>query len=155
MNSACIVSANASRARFFFQENNAERLEEINDMVNDESRLTRTLTETRAEDLRSASKSRHSVGAARPQSGYEPHQTPDQHQTELFARDVANFLQQGQQEGRFREIALVASPEFLGVLRKQLDPKVASAVSLEINKDYTGFSPDQLREQIVTHQGKA
>jgi protein required for attachment to host cells len=154
MNAAWIVSANASRARFFSQEHNADRLEEVNDMVNDSVRLQTEKHRDQDESLRSASKSQHSVGAPRPQSGYQPNQTPEEHQTELFAKDVAGFLQQGKQEGRFEQIVLVASPEFLGVLRKQLDPNVASAVSLEINKDYTQFSADQLREQITTHQGK-
>lgn len=154
MNAALIVSANASRARFFSQKHSAERLEEINSMVNTAVRLRTAETETDDIALRSASKSQHSVGAATPQSGYEPHQTPVEHQTELFARNVADSLLQAHQEGRFQEIVLIASPEFLGVLRKLLDPRLASAVSVEINKDYTQFSPEQLREQIAAHQAK-
>jgi protein required for attachment to host cells len=148
MTAAWIVSANASRARFFSQGNSAERLEEINDMVNTAARLRTAETETDDISLRSASKSRHSVGAATPQSGYQPNQTPAEHQTELFARNIADFLLQGHQEGRFQQIVLVVSPEFLGVLRKLLDPRLASVVSLEINKDYTQFSAEQLREQL-------
>ncbi|OGB24495.1 MAG: hypothetical protein A3I66_10835 [Burkholderiales bacterium RIFCSPLOWO2_02_FULL_57_36] len=154
MTAAWIVSANASRARFFSQGNSAERLEEINDMVNTAARLRTVETETDDIGLRSASKSRHSVGAATPQSGYQPNQTPAEHQTELFARNVADFLLQGYQEGRFQQIVLAASPEFLGVLRKLLDQRLASVVSLEINKDYTQFSGEQLREQIAAHQTK-
>jgi len=149
-----IVSANASRARFFSREHPAERPEEINDMVNTAARLRTAETEKDDLDLRSASKSAHSVGAPRPQSGYEPNQTPDEHQAELFARNVAGFLLQARQEGRFQQLILIASPEFLGVLRKQLDPQVASAVTLEINKDYTQFRSDQLRDQIAAHQAK-
>jgi hypothetical protein len=38
------------------------------------------------------------------------------------------------------------------MLRKQLDPKVLAAVSLEINKDYTQLAEDKLREQVEAHK---
>ena len=145
MDATWIVSANAGRARIFSRTNSSAALEEINDMVNTAARLRTVETETDDIGLRSASKSRHSVGAATPQSGYQPNQTPAEHQTELFARNVDDFLLQGYQEGRFQQIVLAASPEFLGVLRKLLDQRLASVVSLEINKDYTQFSGEQLR----------
>jgi protein required for attachment to host cells len=154
MNATWIVSANAAQARFFSQEDSGASLEEIEDMVNPAVRLPTAETEDDRIGQRSASKSRHSVGAPTQPSGYEPNQTPDEHQTELFARAVADYLLQGQQQGRFRELSLVASPEFLGVLRKQLDPNVASAVNLEINKDYTQCQAPQLREQIQTYKDK-
>lgn len=154
MEATWIVSANAGRARVFSQTNSSAALEEINDMVNEEVRLRAVETESDKIGPLAATKSQHNVGAARPGSGYEPNQTPDEHQTELFARDVAGFLQKGHQEGRFSQLSLVASPEFLGLLRKLLDPKLASVVKLEINKDYTQFNAKQLREQIQAHEAK-
>ena len=49
---------------------------------------------------------------------------------------------------------MVVSPQFLGMLRKLLDPRLASVVSLEINKDYTQFSPEKLLEQLKTYKEK-
>lgn len=148
MDATWIVVANAGRARFFSQDNAAAPLEEINDMINAGARLRTAETETDDIGQRSASKSQHSVGAPTQPSGYEPNQSPTEHQTELFARSVSDYLLKGHQDGRFRQLSLVASPEFLGTLRKLLDPQVGSAVSLEINKDYTQSNPKQLREQI-------
>src|SRR4051794_38841371 len=119
MDATWIVSANAGRARFFAQED-ARRLTEVNDMVNTAARLRAADTETDDLGQRAASKSRHSVGAPTQPSGYEPNQTPVEHQTENFARNVNNFLLQAYQDGRFRQLILTASPEFLGVLREQL-----------------------------------
>lgn len=153
MSTAWIVSANASRARFFAQANASEPLEEVNDMVNEAARLR--MVETRESDKigpMAATKSMHNVGAATPNKTYEPHQTPDEHEAELFARDIAGLLLQAYREGRFKQLSLVVSPQFLGMLRKLLDPEVSSAVALEINKDYTQFSPQQLREQIRAHK---
>jgi protein required for attachment to host cells len=150
MNATWIVSANAGRARFFSQERAGERMTEVNDMVNTAARLKTSDTETDDLGQRAASKSRHSVGAPTQPSGYEPNQTPVEHQTENFARDVGNFLLKAYQEGRFRHLVLTASPQFLGVLRGQLDSRVESAVSAQINKDYTQLRPDELLDRIKT-----
>jgi protein required for attachment to host cells len=154
MGATWIVSANASRARFFSQANLTGPLQEVNDMINDEARLRASESESDRLGLLAASKSKHNVGAARPGSGYEPNQTPDERQTELFARDVASFLLHSHQEGSFQHLSLIASPQFLGVLRKLIDPRLESIVRLELNKDYTQLSAEQLREQIQQHKDR-
>lgn len=154
MNTTWVVSANAGRARFFSQTQAGGPLDEINDMVNPDVHLRTAETESDKIGPLAAGKSAHNVGAALPNSGYEPNQTPDEHQTELFARSVASYLQQNHQAGRFKQLALVASPQFLGILRKLLDPNLMSLVNLEINKDYTQFSATQLQEQIQVHAAK-
>lgn len=153
MQATWIVSANASRARFFAQANASAALEEINDMVNESARLR--MLETTESDKRgpiSAAKSMHNVGAATPNKLYEPPQTPDKHEAELFARDIASYLLKGYQDGRYGQLCLVVSPQFLGMLRGLLDPNLKSAVKLEIDKDYTHSSPEELREQIQANK---
>ena len=152
MHATWILSANASRARFFSQEQSSDRLEEINDMVNEAERQRRLDLETDKYGPTSASKSMHNTGGALPNKLYEPAQTPDEHQAELFARDIADFLLQAYREGRFQKLSLVVSPKFLGMLRKLLDPQLESAVSLEIDKDYTQFAPEQLLEQVKAYR---
>lgn len=154
MDATWIVSANASRARFFSQLHSSDALEEINDMVNEATRLRTAETESDKLGATSATKSMHNTGGAAPNKNYEPHQTPVEHQTELFARDVAGFLQQGHQDGRYKQLSLIASPQFLGELRKFLDPQLGSLVNLEIDKDYTQFNARQLSEHIHAHQAK-
>jgi protein required for attachment to host cells len=154
MSATWIVTANASRARFFSQERSSDRLEEINGMVNEAVRLRTSETESDSIGLRSAGKSIHNVGAATPNKTYEPHQTPEEHQAELFARSIATYLLQAYQENRLRQILLFASPQFLGILRKLLDPGISAMVKLEVSKDYTQLNPQQLLEQIHTLQEK-
>ena len=89
MDPICILTANAGRARFFLQQRRSANPEEINDMVNGAARLRTSEMETDSLGQRSASKSRHSVGAPTPPSGYEPNQSPAEHQTEIFARNIA------------------------------------------------------------------
>lgn len=154
MNAIWIVTANAGRARFFSQADAAAPLEEFNDMINAGARLRTSETETDALGQHAASRSIHKVGAPRTPSGYEPDQSPAEHQTELFARNVADYLIQSKRDKRFSQFILATSPEFLGVLRKQLDPQLASVLSLEINKDYTQLDAGDLHDQIQVYKRK-
>ena len=164
-----ILSANAGRARFFSESDPAEPLQEIEDMVNSAAQLRTVDTETDRLGPTSASNSSHSIGhaggaapgmthtarAGAPSSQYEPHQTPAEHATEMFAKDVSNYLLKAQQEGRFQHLVISASPEFLGTLRQNLDPQIKSLVKSEFNKDYTHSNAQQLREQLQAQQAKA
>ena len=152
MDATWVVTANASRARFFSQADSSASLEEVEDMINSGARLRTEESESDKIGPTSAGKSMHNTGGATPNKAYEPHQTPVEHQTELFARNVAEFLLKNQQQGRFRQLCIVASPQFLGILRQQLHANVSSAVSLEINKDYTQTSPAELQEHIRAHR---
>jgi protein required for attachment to host cells len=154
MDATWIVSANAGRARFFSQSGAAASLEEVEDMVNAGARLRTVESESDKIGPTSATKSMHNTGGPLPNKAYEPHQTPVEHATELFAKTVAEFLLKGQQQGRFKQLCLVASPQFLGILRQQLDANLTSAVSMELNKDYTQASAAELQEHIRAHQAK-
>jgi len=153
MDANWIVAANAGRARFFSLAKAGERMQEVYDMVNTAARQRESDIETDDLGELAAGASRHNVGVGpTTPSGYQPHQTPKQHETELFARDVAKYLLQAHHEGRFRHLSLVASPEFLGVLRREMDPQLAKAIEAEIDKDYTHASGEELRERIQRHR---
>ncbi|CAN7587237.1 host attachment protein [Massilia sp. LjRoot122] len=161
-----ILSANAGRVRFFSESDPAEPLQEIEDMVSSAAQLRTVDTETDRLGPTAAAGSRHNIGgnegagmahnakAGAPNKQYQPAQTPDQHAADLFAKDVATYLLKGHNEGRFQQLVISASPDFLGVLRTKLDPQVQKLVKAEFNKDYTHSSPQQLREQLQAHQAK-
>jgi protein required for attachment to host cells len=148
-----IVSANASRARIFAQGSATAPLDEVLDLVNEASRLRDTDLETDSPvGSRAASDSRHNVGAPTTPSSYEPKQTAKKHEMELFAREVAAEVVRAHNEKRFEKLCLVASPEFLGMLRKLIEPRLHDALALEINKDYTQSTAQELREQIRAYR---
>lgn len=144
MSTLWIVTANAGRARIFFQQNASAALETMGEIVNDKSSLVTAETESDKLGQHAASKSRHSVGAPTQPSGYQPNQTPAEHNVEVFARNISRFLLHGYQDGHFQRLALIASPEFLGVLRAVLDARLMDVVTYEINKDYTQCSGQEL-----------
>jgi protein required for attachment to host cells len=153
MHATWIVSANASRARVFAQSKSAGPLDEISDLVHEESRMRdRDLETDSPVGDHAASDSRHGAGAPTTPSTYEPKQTQKDHEVEVFARQVAEFLVKAHNEGRFDRLCLVASPEFLGMLRGLVKPKLGATVALEIDKDYTHATPQQLREEIRQHR---
>src|SRR4051812_45888963 len=131
MTTSWIVAANSGLARIFSQAGVAGDLEEIHDMANKDVHLLTADTESDQIGQRAASKSKHSVGAPTQPSGYQPHQSPDEHRTELFVREVTAFLLRGHHDHKFQQLILISSPEFLGLLRKFLDPQLASLVKLE------------------------
>jgi protein required for attachment to host cells len=145
-----IVAANAGLARVFSQTGVAGELEEIQDIANKDVHLLTAETESDQIGQRAASKSKHSVGAPTQPSGYQPHQSPDEHRTELFGREIANFLLRGFHDNKFKHLILISSPEFLGILRKLLDSQLTTLVKLEINKDYTHLSTNEIRNHIRT-----
>lgn len=152
MDTTWIITANASRVRIF-SESGGGRLQEVKDMVDDRVRMRAMETQTdQPVDPKAASGSTNNTGGALPGSTYQPARTPVQHETEIFAREVCMELQQAYNQQRFRELVLSASPEFLGVLRKQLSQQLQQAIVFELNKDYTHMPPDQLQAQIQTQR---
>lgn len=160
MQTTWIVSANAGRARIFSDNDPAEPLEEIDDLVSTAARLRTTEINTDEVGRTAAGSSSHGIGgseaagfahnakAGAPNKTYQPAQTPQEHEAEQFAKDISKYLMDAHQEGRFQQLVISASPQFLGALRMYLDPHIKPLIKLEVNKDYTHSNAQQLREQI-------
>jgi protein required for attachment to host cells len=65
-----------------------------------------------------------------------------------FSRQVADDLRKAYEHNDFDKLVIVASPAFLGCLRKHLDPQLESSISLQINKDLTLLRPAEIRAQL-------
>ncbi|PUA26660.1 MAG: hypothetical protein B0W54_23255 [Cellvibrio sp. 79] len=143
-----IVTANGGRAYVYAQLKPSGPVEQVTEMYNEDASSVTAETEADKLGQHAASNSKHGVGAPTQPSGYEPNQTPAKHHVELFARRLAEFLSKGYQGNSFEQIYLFASPEFLGVFRKLLDPKLKLIIAAEVDKDYTKLNGNQLRDQI-------
>ncbi|MBD8529615.1 MULTISPECIES: host attachment protein [unclassified Massilia] len=162
-----IITANAGRARFFSEAGPSEPLQELEDMVNNGARLRDVDVNTDRAGILAAGKTGHAIGGAQgspaqhnaaagaPNSQYEPNQTPAEHETELFAKDLSQYLLKAQQEGRYQHLVISASPQFLGTLRNNLDSHVKAVIKQEFNKDYTQVPVHQLREQLQAAHAKS
>lgn len=148
MSTLWIVTANAGCAQFFSQTSTSSPLEKVGEIFNEKSSMQTAETETDRLGQHAASSSKHNVGAPTQPNGYQPNQTPSEHYTELFARNISRFLLHGYQDGHFQRIVLMASPEFLGVLRSILDKRLLDVVTHEINKDYTRCTTKELSAHL-------
>lgn len=155
MTTTWIVSADAGRARIFAESDPQQPYVEIEDMVSANARARDSDINTDRVGNLAAGASVHSTGGATPGKLYQPAQTPEQHDAELFAKDLCVYLTKALQEKRFQKLELVAEPRFLGVLRGQLDAHLKDVIGFELNKDYSHFNGHQLREQMQAQKAKA
>ena len=70
-------------------------------------------------------------------------------EAERFAHSVASMLHEGVNLQLLDELVLVAAPEFLGLLRRQLSPRVARCVVGTLNRDYAHLTPNQIAQQLT------
>lgn len=155
MSTTWIVSADAGRARIFAESDPQQPYEEVEDLVSPNARARDIDINTDRIGTTGAGQGIHNTGGATPNKQYEPAQTPEQHDADLFAKEVCGVLLKGWQDKRFSKLTLVAEPKFLGVLREKLDNQLKPLVALELNKDYSHSNGLQLKEQLQAHKAKS
>ena len=67
---------------------------------------------------------------------------------EAFAKMLVDRLEQERSQKSFDRLVLMASPAFLGILRKKLNPNLASMVAEEIDKNLVQRPSDEIRSHI-------
>ena len=79
----------------------------------------------------------------------EPKTTPEVLVETRFAKLIADRLEQGRINNEFERLVVVAAPAFLGHLRANFSAPLSALVTLEIDKNYTGLRPDELRARLT------
>lgn len=102
-------------------------LREVQGLLHPESRL-------HARDIVSAPPGRQS-GTGPRKHEVEGKTAPKETEARMFAQEIAERLRLARAEGAFEELALVAPPHFLGILRGRLDGPTRACVVSTIAKD--------------------
>lgn len=68
---------------------------------------------------------------------------------ERFAKEIAERLYKNAHAGRFESLILVAPPQVLGEMRKELHPEVAKRIVSEVSKDLTKHPVDQIEALLL------
>lgn len=133
---AWIVVADDAYARIFRLENH-RNLEEVETLVHPESRL-------REQDLVSDRPGRtfESHTVARRSLGQTI--SPKKQEAIVFAKLVANYLNEAVASGKCVKFYLAASPSFLGLLRPQLNKATTKLIESEINKEITHLDKKEI-----------
>lgn len=63
---------------------------------------------------------------------------------ELFAKKVADHIDQARARNQIDRVFIAANPSFLGELRRSMSNQCESIISHSVDKDITGLKPDEI-----------
>lgn len=136
-----ILVASNNHARLFTADTPSSALTEKEDFTHAESRFhDRDLTT----DLPGRIKGESGMGV----HAFEQPTDPKKHEEQVFAHEVANYLDKGLRDGKFEQLLLVAEPSFLGLLREELSDAVKKTVCFELDKNIVKASAAEIRAHL-------
>lgn len=80
----------------------------------------------------------------------EPKHTPEENERTAFAKELALFLEEGANRQDFDRLVLVAPPQFLGALRRELNDQVSKRVAASLDKDLTWMPVPEISERLLS-----
>jgi protein required for attachment to host cells len=135
-----IVAADASRARILQVMDREQRLAEIEDLTNPGGRLNER-------DMTSDAEPRFR-GTDGPGSDREAKGGAVDHEVEVFAKKLGDYLDKARTSQRYDRLHLIAPPKFLGQLRKELGKEVGKLVAEELPKDLSWLNARELEHKL-------
>lgn len=131
MTTMWILVANSGLAQIFSVEGYGKNISKIERFDNPDARKksSEILSDRPGRAFDSMGKARHSLSTE-----VDVHQ----HDNQVFAHKIAHYLEKAKVGNSFDELAVIAPPQFLGVLRNSFSEKVKKSVSKEILKDLPG-----------------
>jgi protein required for attachment to host cells len=141
MSKPWILVANQSEARIYTAETPRGALIEID-------RLEHEVGHSREGDLKSDRPGRSFERMGTIRHAMETEVDPKEQEAMRFAKQISDYLESGQQRGRFDGLVLVAGPHFLGLLRKALGPVTAKLVTQEIAKNLVQYDAEAIRGHL-------
>ena len=128
MNTTWVVVADNERARFLTKKPGEKILIEIDDLVHPEARI-------HERDLSSDKPGRSYDSGGSGRHSMEQKTDIKKHDALTFAGCIADRLEQGRNDHEYQQLVLIAPPEFLGLLRKQLSDQCTKLVKQTFDKD--------------------
>jgi protein required for attachment to host cells len=80
--------------------------------------------------------------------GHGDRRDPHDRAEHAAAKALAHELDQAHGQRRYRDLVIVASPSFLGMVRGELSTATARSVSATLHHDYTGRQPAEIRDLV-------
>lgn len=141
MSKIWVVVADASRARIFTARTPGDGLVELETLTHPEGRLHEgdLVTDRSGRDRDAAGGGGHDMG-----------HTDDAKDTEgaRFAVEVCDALEKARVQGEIKKLHVVASPHFLGLLRKQQTAALKKLVEGELSKNLVTKNPEEIRKAL-------
>ncbi len=145
MTKTWILAAESSRAKLYSSNSKIAPFIEVATLVHPESRMHEG-------DLVSDRNGNDGGSYGQGPHVFDNKTSAHKHEHMIFAKQIAERLEQGRNRGEFESLVLVAPPAFLGLLREHLNKSLLAMVSRQIHKNLVQQSPDILRDQIFALQ---
>lgn len=142
METEWIIVADSSRARIFEKSSKEELPVEIQDFVNPAGRLDEVSINTDSHGRFFSQGEREQGHTA------QPNTTPKEHEAEVFAKTVTNFLNEGRNHHRYAQLHIIAQPKFLGLIRNKLNKEVQKLVVGEVAKDLSTANAQTIEQYV-------
>lgn len=139
-----ILVADSNRARFFESDGSARQLVEMEDMAHPASRMHESKLTS---DLPGRTFDR--FGGAH--HSMEDVTSPKHHEADLFAKTLADHLEEARTRGQFSRLVLAADPRFLGMLRDHMSKECLKLADTQIDKNLVKLRADELRDHLPMH----
>ena len=136
-----IVVADSTRARVFNTDAPGGSLVELENLLHQESRnkAIDLLSDRPGRDSNSDHMGSHTMG----------HEKDIKEQEALnFAREISEKLEKANYQQHIRRLYLIASPQMLGLLRKQLSQEVRAVIAQEIDTNLVKEEPATIRSHL-------
>jgi protein required for attachment to host cells len=143
MKTTWIVAADKSRARIFEVQGLQQNFREIEDFINPAGDMEQ-------KDLLSDRRGHFSGNGRTNQQGGDSQPKVDavQHETELFSKQLSEYLDKARIEHRYDKLCLIAFPKFLGMMRQNLSKEAQKLVEDEVSKDISWFDEREVKDYI-------
>lgn len=141
MTKTWILVANSSNATIFTADSPTAHLVELASFDNPEVRMKQKdlISDRPGRSFDSHGEGRHAMAV---------NVSPKEQEQIRFAKSIVDRLEKGRVENAFERLIVVASPEFLGLLRVNFSTSLKSLLSLEIDKDYVSLRAEELRARL-------
>lgn len=146
MHTQWVVVADSSRARFFETQGNVESLVELEDFLSPAARMDEAA-------LRHDAKGRFFGKGEREQAHTaEPAVSAKTHAAQKFSKVIMQHLEQACEKKRYDRLILIAPPQFLGQLHKQLSQRVMQRITQELPLNISGLTAAQIGDHLRRHR---
>ena len=144
MEKTWVLIANAEHARCFERHASDHSLTELSDFVHPHTDIN---SDTSVGDKTGAAGKGHGrTGHAGTQ--FEPHTEAHAKERGIFARQLADYLNEGVAAQRCNGLVLIASSPMLGALRPCLSPAAEKVVRSSVASDLTRYQGAELKERV-------
>lgn len=151
MKNQWVVVANASLARIFRHDGTDSGLEPVEALAHAQSRM-------HAKELAETAGHEHGVRDHH-DDRFAARCDPRRKEHQIFARALADRLEEGLAKREFDSLTILAAKPFLGELRHALSESVNERVDVALNNDFTSLSATEVMQRLqrigaIGHSGR-